>query len=118
MSPDTNGNAPASTPRWFDRLADGAAALVRDIATDAHAAYAGVFFHGSAINQPYLTGRAAGDQEHALSEIAGGLGDGVKTLLGADQGIDARLQQMSKELTGQNRHGPEQEHDRDQGRGL
>jgi len=112
-----NSNAAGSRPAsWLDRLSDGGAALVRDIATDLHAAYVGTFFHGSSINQPYLTGRATGDQEHALSEIAGGLGDGLRAVLGTGEDIDNRLQDMRKDIGGHGHDGPDNEHDR--GRSL
>ena len=117
MTPETSSNAAASRQNgWLDRIANGLAAGVHDVATDLHAAYAGFFFHGSVINQPYLTGRAAGDQEYAFSEIAGGIGDGLKALL-PDKDVDGRLQEMSKELS-RGQDGPDHEHDRDQGRSL
>ena len=117
MNTEPNSNVPSGRlPAWLDRLADGGATLVHNIATDLHAAYAGVFFHGSAINQPYMTGRATGDQAHALSEIAGGLGDGLRAVLGAGEDIDNRLQDMRKDIGGHGHDGPDNEHDR--GRGL
>jgi hypothetical protein len=115
MSPEPSPNTPAGRPgSWYDRIENGIKAGVHDVFTDLHAAYVGVFFHGSAINQPYLTGRAAGDQEYAFSEFAGGIGDGLKTLLGGGKDLDSRLQQMSKEITGRGPDGPDHEH----GRGL